>query len=98
MYYFVSFVSLWPRFLCLTTRPGLGSSVTVVCEVSVVLSHFGLGSCVSLLDPASAVLSRWPRLFCLTRSTSLIDVFAIFALSGFQSGRGGRRVGGVIDG
>jgi hypothetical protein len=45
VYYFGSSVSLWPRFPCLTTRPGLGSSVTVASGrvsrsvASVPLSH-----------------------------------------------------------
>jgi hypothetical protein len=40
-----------------------------------VLSHFGLGSCVSLLGPPSVVLPRWPRHLCLMVSGVLSHAF-----------------------
>ena len=41
------------------------------CEVSVPVSHIGLGTCVPLCDPASAPGRQWPRHLCLTNSTSV---------------------------
>jgi hypothetical protein len=68
------------------------------CKSPVPLLHIGFGTFAPLLGPASAPLGHWLRYLWDTCSTSLIDVPAIFALSGQQSGRGGCHVEGVIDG
>ena len=66
------------------------------CEVSVPLSHIGLGTCVPLCGPASAPGRHWLRHLCLTNST-LLTVTGVITCA--QPSRGGRRAtGGSVDG
>jgi hypothetical protein len=54
-----------------------------LCSNSAVLSHFGPGTCVSLLGPASVVLSQWPRDICRARSSQWSrDICGTSELSG----------------